>query len=654
MGTKKWLISVLFILALASLALSENLYQYDSLTLKLKVAGQINLVPENSGSSLKEATAELLLFPKESYRQQLLEIDADSGEIKNNKITYSWKNPSTGKKSFGYNAEIETKDFRNKVKTKIEFPIEKSLSGYEEYLLPTETIDSNNPKIMAKANELAEGQDDLFQVVFTLASWVEENIKYDLNTLTAEASQKASWTLENKQGVCDEMTSLFIAMCRSLGIPARFVSGVSYTTSDQFTEKWQPHGWAEVYFPDVGWVSFDTAFGEYGYIDVTHLQLKEEADPAEPSTKFQWLADDVQLKSGPLEFKVTIADYGQKSEDEIRLNLNLLSHQIDFGSHNLVRGTVQNLADYYTATTLQIAVPKEISLIGKNKKTVLLGPLETKEIFWAVKVPEGLDPHYWYSFPVLLYSEKNLTAKDEFRVEKGQASYSLSEVGQLSVQEEEKTYSQKVSLECDSPKEIDLDENFGVKCTLTNVGNTALKKVNFCLGTICHFVDLGIGQKQVSEAVVKADNPGWNKLLVSAENELVNKKVSVGYLVLDVPKIKLGVKAPGTAAYSQKFQIEFNLEKASITNPEKVVFKVSGFGSENQWEIEKLENQEKLVVEFDGQMLSWTNQLELDLQWQDQNGKTYSQTQQLEFGGKSSGFKDSVMMFLNWVMKWFY
>ena len=84
-------------------------------------------------------------------------------------------------------------------------------------------------------------------------------------------------------------------MARSLGIPARFSSGISYSTSDLFPEPWQPHGWAEVYFPGVGWVSFDITFGEYGYIDVTHIKLRDGFDPTEPATKFEWLAEDVKL-----------------------------------------------------------------------------------------------------------------------------------------------------------------------------------------------------------------------------------------------------------------------------------------------------------------------------------------------------------------------
>ena len=84
--------------------------------------------------------------------------------------------------------------------------------GLEQYLEPTETIDSDHPDVIAKASELAEGEDDLFVVAFKLASWVEENINYDLKTLDVSVSEKGSWVLQNKRGVCDEMASLFVAI----------------------------------------------------------------------------------------------------------------------------------------------------------------------------------------------------------------------------------------------------------------------------------------------------------------------------------------------------------------------------------------------------------------------------------------------------------
>ena len=70
-------------------------------------------------------------------------------------------------------------------------------------------------------------------------------------------TEPATWVYDNRQGVCDELTGLFISMLRELGIPARFVSGVSYTNLPEFAKPWGGHGWAEVWFPDVGWVPFD-------------------------------------------------------------------------------------------------------------------------------------------------------------------------------------------------------------------------------------------------------------------------------------------------------------------------------------------------------------------------------------------------------------
>ena len=99
---------------------------------------------------------------------------------------------------------------------------------------------------------------------------------------------------------------MLIALNRALGIPARFISGVSYTNSDLFTEKWGPHGWAEVYFPGYGWIPFDVTYGEYGFVDPTHIRLKESLDATEASTSYQWLSTNVDLKTAPLDFEVNV------------------------------------------------------------------------------------------------------------------------------------------------------------------------------------------------------------------------------------------------------------------------------------------------------------------------------------------------------------
>jgi hypothetical protein len=653
---KKILLITLFILTIFIVPLvlaDNNLYLYDSLKLQLDINGEFELVSEGAASSVKKVSAELLLYPKKSYRQTLQEIDT-LGEVEDNKITFSWQDPEFGKNKFSYSAIIKTENKRVKVKKKISYPIDELPSEIEEYLLPTETIDSHYPQIITQASELAEGETDLFKVAFKLASWVEDNVEYDLSTLTAETSQKASWVLNNRQGVCDEMTSLFIAMARSLGIPARFVSGISYTTSELFTERWQPHGWAEVYFPEVGWVSFDITFGEYGYIDVTHMKLRDGFDPVEPSTRYEWLANQVGIKTNDLKLNTKIIDFGEIQKEELLLEQEILATEVGLGSHNLVKGIVKNTADYYAATTLQLAAPKEVEVIGKNKRKILLAPKEIKETFWIIKVANNLKDNYWYQFPVIVYSEKNVSREDSFKFSNGKPIYSQKDIEKLTVKDEEKSYSRKVSFSCDYPTEIFVDEEALIKCEIKNSGNTNLKQINFCLNNVCQKVDLPINQEGSQEITVKGKNIGWNKIIVSAENEMIEKKTSLEFAVLDSPEIEIKTNFPKEVMFTEQFKIILNLEKKSFSVPENIKIIIDGPGFENQWTLEELNKEEELVLEMKSERLSKDNTFLITTSWDDKNGKRYSKEKKIIINAKSSNFKEKVKMWLNGLLKVFY
>jgi hypothetical protein len=644
------LIIILILLSINCLAEDNNLYQKDSLKLQLDINGAFTLVPENSAATIKEVTVELLLFPKEDYRQTLFEIDT-TGETNGNKVVFYWDDQQLEKKQYYYSAIINTENKKNEVKNKISFPL--TNIGLEEYLQPTITIDSDNPKIIQKATELADGEDDLFKVAFNLASWVETNVEYDLNTLTATASQSASWVLENKQGVCDEMTSLFIAMCRSLGIPARFVSGISYTTSELFEENWQPHGWAEVYFPEIGWVSFDITFGEFGYIDVTHIKLRESDDPSKPATKFEWLANKVKLETGQLDFNVKVLEKGNEIEDEIILEQEILSSSVDLGSYNLIKGILKNTADYYVATTLSLAVPDEINIIGKNKRPILLSPKEVRETFWVVNVPEDLNPTYWYTFPTIIYSEKNVSVKDSFKAVAGTNFYSKQEIDKLTVKDEEKTYSRKVSFNCIYQDEIKLNQKMTIKCSVKNIGNSNLNKVNFCLGKVCEIINLPINQKETREIVIEAKKAGWQKLLISAENEDIEKKSSIEYVVLDNPSINITINSPKTINYGQEFSLKFNLSKNSFNLPKNIILTMELPGRENKWEIEQITKDELFELKLEGIGVSKNNVISVTTTWKDQENQSYFDKQELILEVKANNSFDNIKMFFNRIINWF-
>ena len=74
------------------------------------------------------------------------------------------------------------------------------------------------------------------------------------------AAQAPARTLATGRGACRDLTVLFMAACRSLGIAARFVSGYQ-AHADAPDGNRHLHAWPEVFLPDAGWRGFDPTHG---------------------------------------------------------------------------------------------------------------------------------------------------------------------------------------------------------------------------------------------------------------------------------------------------------------------------------------------------------------------------------------------------------
>lgn len=82
-------------------------------------------------------------------------------------------------------------------------------------------------------------------------------------------------TIEQRQGACRDLATLFIDICRSVGLAARFVSG--YQEGDAEQDKRYMHAWAEVYLPGAGWRGFDPTHGLA--VADRHVAVAASADP---------------------------------------------------------------------------------------------------------------------------------------------------------------------------------------------------------------------------------------------------------------------------------------------------------------------------------------------------------------------------------------
>lgn len=93
-------------------------------------------------------------------------------------------------------------------------------------------------------------------------------VRYVKGATTVQTT--AAQVFSQGSGVCQDHSHLFIACCRRLGIPARYVSGYLYSGTEADPEI-AMHAWAEAWIDPIGWLSFDVSNGRPA--GPTHLRL---------------------------------------------------------------------------------------------------------------------------------------------------------------------------------------------------------------------------------------------------------------------------------------------------------------------------------------------------------------------------------------------
>jgi transglutaminase-like putative cysteine protease len=99
---------------------------------------------------------------------------------------------------------------------------------------------------------------DPLSALHAILAAIHREITFD--TVPTDAATSAVEAFALRRGVCQDLTHIFIASCRHLGIPARYVSGY-FHRADGVVDQEAGHAWAEARLPDLGWIGFDAANG---------------------------------------------------------------------------------------------------------------------------------------------------------------------------------------------------------------------------------------------------------------------------------------------------------------------------------------------------------------------------------------------------------
>ncbi|GGF28210.1 transglutaminase family protein [Williamsia phyllosphaerae] len=120
------------------------------------------------------------------------------------------------------------------------------IDRFDEVLGKTDYVPRNR-QLAATARKLSKGLDPSAAVV-AICSWVHSEMQYVPGTTGVHTSAVDAWS--ERKGVCQDYAHLTLLMLRSLGIPARYVSGYLHPSRDAAIDQvveGQSHAWIEAW-----------------------------------------------------------------------------------------------------------------------------------------------------------------------------------------------------------------------------------------------------------------------------------------------------------------------------------------------------------------------------------------------------------------------
>jgi len=150
-------------------------------------------------------------------------------------------------------------------------------ADYALYLAPT-SLGPIDGQVKKLADQITKGKTTVLAKAKAIYDWTCENMYRDPKTHGCGPGNVCS-LLERPGGKCTDIHSVFVALCRAAGVPAREVFGVRQGKKpEQNITSWQ-HCWAEFYLPGYDWVPVDPA-------DVRKMMLKEKLELADAKTSY--------------------------------------------------------------------------------------------------------------------------------------------------------------------------------------------------------------------------------------------------------------------------------------------------------------------------------------------------------------------------------
>ena len=179
------------------------------------------------------------------------------------------------------------------------------LVGAEQFydFLQMSSFVSLQAEVWRLAMDAAGKCNDVWQAAQAVMRFVHANFSYV--PLSTTVNTHMLDVIQQRRGVCQDFAHVMLGMCRSLKIPARYVSGYIYNgPTGHLVGAQASHAWCEVYLPGIGWRGLDPTNNRQA--DEHHVKVgvgRDYADIVPVKGHFRGLSD----KTMTVEVSVTAA-----------------------------------------------------------------------------------------------------------------------------------------------------------------------------------------------------------------------------------------------------------------------------------------------------------------------------------------------------------
>ena len=193
--------------------------------------------------------------------------DPESGNLS---LYAEWQHP-TEQPRLTLSLQVRREEMLRKDFPEREAPVPENMA---RYLLPTE-LGPVTGGVKELADEITKGEKTVLGKAEAIYDYIVENAQRD-STIVGCGIGDVRALLQNPSGKCVDLTSIFVALARSVGVPSREILGIRMAKEGDITGAYHCRG--EFYLPGYGWVPVDPS-------DVRKVILNENLDLADPKVE---------------------------------------------------------------------------------------------------------------------------------------------------------------------------------------------------------------------------------------------------------------------------------------------------------------------------------------------------------------------------------